>query len=382
MKLRTTNMSDADARDEEPFFRDTRHTLLALLFVASLSLIGIYYHRREPSHHTVASVRTTTRGVPGATDTEGVITLGTDGRLGDQIGGYAVLYALAKLQGRKAYVHPTMHERLTPLFRITLPVLPEHMTNVSWKIYGFGNSMSERYYHLEGKYVEIVGYFHAWTFFHHLRGELLEQFTFHKKVKEQAWSSLSKLRDGRRDPTFVGVHVRRGDYVRKMRDDFMGVVADRAFLANATEYFRTRYQEAIFVVVSDDMPWCRKSIDASRGDVYFAGQGVQDSPESDFALLAHCNHTIITIGNFGFWAAYLAGGEVVYLANYTLPDSRLLRWFTAPSRYLPWWIGIQADLTAARSASTRPPSFVSDLWLIWKIVLPCGFVLRVITVGK
>ena len=30
----------------------------------------------------------------------------------------------------------------------------------------------------------------------------------------------------------------------------------------------------------------------------------------DLALLAACNHSIISYGTFGMWAAFLAGGEV------------------------------------------------------------------------
>ena len=35
----------------------------------------------------------------------------------------------------------------------------------------------------------------------------------------------------------------------------------------------------------------------------------------DLALLAACNHSIISYGTFGMWAAILAGGEVVPLLN-------------------------------------------------------------------
>ena len=31
----------------------------------------------------------------------------------------------------------------------------------------------------------------------------------------------------------------------------------------------------------------------------------------DLALLAACNHSIISYGTFGMWAAILAGGEVL-----------------------------------------------------------------------
>ena len=35
------------------------------------------------------------------------------------------------------------------------------------------------------------------------------------------------------------------------------------------------------------------------------------------SLLSRCNHSIITVGSIGFWASYLAHGEVVY------PDIKL-----------------------------------------------------------
>ena len=30
------------------------------------------------------------------------------------------------------------------------------------------------------------------------------------------------------------------------------------------------------------------------------------------SLLSRCNHSITTVGSFGFWSSYLADGEVVY----------------------------------------------------------------------
>ncbi|XP_024079210.2 galactoside 2-alpha-L-fucosyltransferase 2-like, partial [Terrapene carolina triunguis] len=123
-------------------------------------------------------------------------------------------------------------------------------------------------------------------------------------------------------------------------------------LEKAMGYFRAKYQEPVFVVSSNGMEWCRENIDASRGDVYFSGDGKESSPGRDFALLAHCNHTIMTIGTFGIWAGYLAGGETVYLANYTLPDSPFLEIFQPWAAFLPQWIGIDADLSPLRSGNS------------------------------
>ncbi|OWK15658.1 FUT2 [Cervus elaphus hippelaphus] len=148
-----------------------------------------------------------------------------------------------------------------------------------------------------------------------------------------------------RPSTYVGVHVRRGDYVHVMPNVWKGVVADRRYLEQALDWFRARYSAPIFVVSSNGMAWCRENINASRGDVVFAGNGNEGSPAKDFALLTQCNHTVMTIGTFGIWAAYLAGGETIYLANYTLPDSPFLKVFKPEAAFLPEWIGIPADLS-------------------------------------
>uniref|UniRef100_A0A8C0N8B6 L-Fucosyltransferase n=1 Tax=Canis lupus familiaris TaxID=9615 RepID=A0A8C0N8B6_CANLF len=230
---------------------------------------------------------------------------------------------------------------------ITLPVL--HGTTASkipWQNYHLNDWMEEEYRHIPGEYVRLTGYPCSWTFYHHLRHEILREFTLHDHVREEAQKFLRGLQvNGRQPGTFVGVHVRRGDYVQVMPNVWKGVVADQRYLEQALDWFRTRYNSPIFVVTSNGMAWCRQNINSSRGDVVFAGNGIESSPAKDFALLTQCNHTIMTIGTFGIWAAYLAGGETIYLANYTLPDSPFLKIFKPEAAFLPEWVGIAADLS-------------------------------------
>ncbi|XP_067408192.1 galactoside alpha-(1,2)-fucosyltransferase 2-like isoform X2 [Emydura macquarii macquarii] len=276
----------------------------------------------------------------------GMWTVNSMGRLGNQMGQYATLYALAKMNGHQAYILPEMHRQLAPLFRITLPVVSSKVVwRIPWKNYELYDWMLEEYRHIEGNYVQLTGYPCSWTFYHHLRQEILREFSFHDHIKEEANQYLAGLRGQRRNVTYVGVHVRRGDYVRVMPKTWKGVVADKGYLEKAMGYFRAKYQEPVFVVTSNGMAWCRENIDASWGDVYFSEDGAESSPGKDFALLAHCNHTIMTIGTFGVWAGYLAGGETIYLANYTLPDSPFLEVFKPWATFLPEWIGIDADLS-------------------------------------
>lgn len=108
------------------------------------------------------------------------------------------------------------------------------------------------------------------------------------------------------------------------------------------------------MVTSDDMSWCRQNIDCSFGDVVFTGNGLQGSPTKDFALLTQCNHTVLTMGTFGIWAAYLTGGDTLYLANFTLPDSPFDMLFKPQVASLPKWVGTTAERGQAGDNSPYP----------------------------
>ncbi|XP_036599485.1 galactoside alpha-(1,2)-fucosyltransferase 2-like [Trichosurus vulpecula] len=274
-------------------------------------------------------------------------TVNTKGRLGNQMGQYATLYALAKLNRKRAVISPKMQKTLGRLFHITLPVLTDtEDLQIPWVSYQLEDRMKHEYRHIPWKYIFFKGFPCSWTFYHHLRDEILREFSLHVKVREEAQAFLHQVRKGRgHSLTFVGVHVRRGDYVHVMPERWEGVVADRGYLEQALDWFRARYTNVVFVVTSDGMAWCRRNIDTSKGDVVFARGWMRKSAEKDFALLTQCNHTVMTIGTFGFWAAYMAGGNTVYLANYTLPNSKFLKIFKPEAAFLPEWVGIPADLS-------------------------------------
>ncbi|XP_036993850.2 galactoside alpha-(1,2)-fucosyltransferase 1 [Artibeus jamaicensis] len=279
----------------------------------------------------------------------GTWTICPVGRFGNQMGQYATLLALAQLNNRQAFILPTMHAALAPVFRITLPVLaPEVDRDTPWRVLDLHDWMSEEYAHLQEPFLKLTGFPCSWTFFHHIRDQIRREFTLHDHLRDKAQDFLRRLclpGTGVAPCTFVGVHVRRGDYLEVMPKQWKGVVGDRAYLQQAMDWFRARHKAPIFVVTSNGMEWCRQNIDTSQGDVIFAGDGQEGSPGRDFALLTQCNHTIMTIGTFGFWAAYLAGGDVVYLANFTLPYSSFLEIFKPEAAFLPKWVGINADLS-------------------------------------
>ncbi|XP_037372820.1 galactoside 2-alpha-L-fucosyltransferase SEC1-like [Talpa occidentalis] len=338
------------------FWATCRSSVCFLIFIFLMSTL-FHCHQRLAQVPSPWASPARVALVPRYLAQEGMFTINSRGRLGNQMGQYATLYALAKTNGRPAFIPAQMHRTLAPIFRISLPVLHDATaSSIPWRNYHLNDWMEEQYRHIQGDYVRLTGYPCSWTFYHHLRDEILREFTLHDHVREEAQRFLRGLRvNGSRPSTFVGVHVRRGDYVQVMPRVWKGVVADPGYLRRALAWFRARYRAAVFVVSSDDMPWCRRNIDRSLRDVVLAGSGRQGSPARDFALLTQCNHSVITVGTFGIWAAYLTGGHTVYLANYTLPDSPF-RWIFRPeAAFLPEWVGIAADLGLAGDRLLWPP---------------------------
>ena len=129
-------------------------------------------------------------------------------------------------------------------------------------------------------------------------------------------------------------------------------------------------QQLVFIVCTDDMFWSKESFtnavsreidhvtvdipdnsdvgNLSNGDVmnvttatsavviFSEGHGA----EEDLAILSSCNHTIMTVGTYGWWAGYLAGGITVYYRNFPAKGSELVPWFSREDHFPPDWVGL------------------------------------------
>lgn len=109
------------------------------------------------------------------------------------------------------------------------------------------------------------------------------------------------------DIIFIGVHIRREEYHTKDNYEPGFRAAPKTYITKALDYYRNKYPNAHFTVVSDDKEWCKSNFKYS--DFHVVSLGDQ---YLDLALLSMCEHTIMTTGTYGFWAAWLAEGDVVY----------------------------------------------------------------------
>ena len=112
----------------------------------------------------------------------------------------------------------------------------------------------------------------------------------------------------------------------------------------AMTYFLSRYNNVHFIVCSDEITWCKQNETYLQPHAlnytYSVHFSPGKSPQWDLTLLTQLNHTIISVGSFGWWGGWLAGGEVVYFNNSVRKGSDLEKGYKAEDYFWPTWTGL------------------------------------------
>ncbi|XP_060063901.1 galactoside alpha-(1,2)-fucosyltransferase 2-like [Ylistrum balloti] len=200
--------------------------------------------------------------------------------------------------------------------------------------------------------VHYKGYFQSWKYLVKYEDDLREMFRFRPHILNLAASILHKAISSKINvfnntgvqPTLVGVHVRRGDVLNdKLFVKYGYKVADYAYLKKAMAYFRNKFSNVLFIVCSNDLKWVRAEF-GTTSDVFIT-KG--NTPATDMALLSMTNHTIMTVGTFGWWISFLTNGETIYYKYPFVPGSPLSKQFrdNTGTHLYPHWVGMEGDET-------------------------------------
>ena len=254
------------------------------------------------------------------------------GRLGNIMFEFAAALGIARTLGYRFVVRPSYP--LLKYFNIKEEVSNVEFTNVVNVGEGGGRkivSQKQREAYLTSN-VTLVGFFQAWDYFQNVSHTVRNAFTIKQVYLDSAKSFLKA--NTPEVKTLVGIHIRRGDFLSEKDIKRGKCVADKHYIKKAMDYFKKLYTDCVFVVASDDIPWCRENIVGDH--VVFSGF---KEPIIDLAILSLCDHVIISVGTFSWWAGWLSGGKVVYLKDFPLPGSKLDRNFNRDKYYCPDWIG-------------------------------------------
>ena len=272
------------------------------------------------------------------------------GRLGNHLFIYASVFGLSRTTGRAGAVSPDNESFL--LFK-SISLSPRSAPKgTAIKHEQASGVYTPELAHLPAKDITVCCYLQSWKYFaksdYLIRQEFAVRRAFRRPARQQLFAAASKylhtLRvDSRNsggsltyaDLTYVGVHIRRSDVIRTFHMEKGYKPATSSYLHKATEYYRSKYPHVFFIVCSDDMVWARAALNGS--DLAFM-EGNQEY--IDLAILASCNHTIMTVGTFGWWGGWLAGGEVVYYSNWPRFGSKVAGFYN-PRDYFPSsWVAL------------------------------------------
>ena len=130
-----------------------------------------------------------------------------------------------------------------------------------------------------------------------------------RKAATQGQQSIKNPRD------WVGLHVRRGDFVGSTKH--REVAHDYYFKARAN--LRNRKQLLVF---SDDPLWCQQNLDLPKDAAFAADLNLTDIQE--LGLMSQCGGVITANSTYSWWAGFIcaAGGGTVYCPSLWFQDGR------------------------------------------------------------
>ena len=241
-----------------------------------------------------------------------ILTDFNNGRLGNQLTSLASVVAMARLTGLQPVISHRCYSAITAIFEdLSLPVLEGTFCSACSQLH-FQRLLDPTPQAHGAAFRLPVAYANLIPLYAPLLPEIRSMLTFKSRFKDLAQERLktaAKQSSLSSPVSYVGVHNRRGDYAQHIK----GYGAD----LNGPDYFNGALQlmrkvltNPVFVVVTDDPGWARKHI-TGKDVFHLTEESRVDGVGVDLAVLAACNHTIITYGTFGLWGAMLSGGLTI-----------------------------------------------------------------------
>ena len=140
------------------------------------------------------------------------------------------------------------------------------------------------------EYVLLKGYVPGLIISNRVRLRSLLLHSIKPSLLATAQAYLHSLQAGT-SPVFIGVHVRRTDYLTWVRRMFHGVPVGREYFHHAMDYFSRKLSNPVFVVVTDDLTWCKENLGNSSNRLHFTQDTLAHTPELDLAVMSQTNHT-------------------------------------------------------------------------------------------
>ena len=146
--------------------------------------------------------------------------------------------------------------------------------------------------------IYLDGYFQNENYFKQIREKLLVDFKFPAiNGNSKKMNAILKAKNP------VGIHVRRGDYLRPEVKAFHGILP-LSYYQQAKEKLETQVSNPHYFVFSDDPEWCRLNFGFLGNSVTIVSEASANTWE-DMYLMSLCSHNIIANSSYSWWGAWL-----------------------------------------------------------------------------
>lgn len=191
---------------------------------------------------------------------------------------------------------------------------------------------------LPKEHTVISGYLQSFKYFEAIQDVIRQEYIFQDSVANSAAEILHDLYSLYRGSLFVGVHARRGHFLRPEMQVMGYGVPGKSYFDQAFNLMKSKFpgRNITFLVASDDLSWCNETLERDGVVV------LPDVPPAvHMAILTSCEHMIISSGTFSWWSGWLANGYVIYYKGYMANNTYLGRILVAKNYYPPLWIGLE-----------------------------------------
>jgi galactoside 2-L-fucosyltransferase 1/2 len=150
--------------------------------------------------------------------------------------------------------------------------------------------------------------------------QIRKEFTFRKTVEEQVEDFFKHTNMSGSDIVKVGIHIRRKQLNNTSWIQKGFGPPPNSYYYNAMKYFLEKYKNVYFIVCSDDLAWTKRNI-VGDNVIHVPGH----SAGVDMAILASCDHVIISNGTYSWWAGWLCRGTTVRYKQMPNNNTRLYK---------------------------------------------------------
>jgi hypothetical protein len=222
-------------------------------------------------------------------------TIGSNGRLGNQLFQFAAIYGYSRENNKDYSVENWICVRSGKDFKSYFegpfsktPINPE-IVEINYVETDF--DYNEIPYIKEN--INIWGYFQSEYYFKKYADEIID-------ILQPRIDLLLELKIKYSDIDFkktASLHIRRGDYLI-LRDYYNQLTIDN-YYSKAIEHLTNNGVENI-LIFSDDIKWCKENF---KSDNFYFSE--ENSEIEDLFLMSFCAHNVIANSSFSWWGAYL-----------------------------------------------------------------------------